>query len=339
MNLNSNYKYIFYTYCKIMKMKINREVFKMNEFKFDINNEVPMMTIKPISIPTPSNRGEELQVKVSMPSEGKHLPIILFAHGFGSSMHAYEPLTDFWASHGFVVIQGTHLDSRTIGLAQDDSRQPDIWRHRVEDLKSILDHLSYIEAQVPGLSGRLDKNRIATIGHSFGGQTAGNLLGLQVMDPDTKETTDLLDYRVKGGILLATAGEGGDNLTQFAKDHMPFLNPTFQYMTKPALVVVGDKDQSPLTHLGPEWMEDPYYLSPGKKSLLKLYDAEHSLGGIAGYEAKETTDENPQRIDLLQHTTWAYLRHILDIEHDSLETAQNIIKNDTNIADVFSKEE
>ena len=110
-------------------------------------------------------------------------------------------------------------------------------------------------------------------------------------------------------------------------------------MTKPALVVVGDKDQSPLTHLGPEWMEDPYYLSPGKKSLLKLYDAEHSLGGIAGYEAKETTDENPQRIDLLQHTTWAYLRHILDIEHDSWETAQNIIKNDTNIADVFSKEE
>ncbi|ETJ29754.1 hypothetical protein Q604_UNBC15723G0001, partial [human gut metagenome] len=36
---------------------------------------------------------------------------------------------------------------------------------------------------------------------------------------------------------------------------------------------------------------------------------------------------------------WAYLRHILDIEHDSWETAQNIIKNDTNIADVFSKEE
>lgn len=72
----------------------------MNEFKFDINNEVPMMTIKPISIPTPSNRGEELQVKVSMPSEGKHLPIILFAHGFGSSMQHMNHL----------LIFGHHMD-------------------------------------------------------------------------------------------------------------------------------------------------------------------------------------------------------------------------------------
>ena len=36
-------------------------------------------------------------------------------------------------------------------------------------------------------------------------------------------------------------------------------------MTKPALVVVGDKDQNPLTSIGPEWMEEPYYLSPGEK--------------------------------------------------------------------------
>ncbi|WP_154894963.1 alpha/beta hydrolase family protein [Staphylococcus pasteuri] len=311
----------------------------MNQLNFNINEAIPSMTIKPISLPTPTERGDELQVKVSMPSEGNNLPIILFAHGFGSSMHAYEPLTDFWASHGFVVIQPTFLDSRTLGMSQDDPRQSNLWRQRVEDVKTILDHLGYIETQVPGLSGRLDTSKIATVGHSFGGQTAGNLLGLQVIDPITKATTDYSDDRVKGGILLATAGEGGDKLTQFAKDNFSFLNPTFEHMTKPALVVVGDKDQNPLTSIGPEWMEEPYYLSPGEKSLLKLYEAEHSLGGIAGYEAKETTDENPERIDLLQHTTWAYLRSVLDIEHDSWNIAQQIITNNTDQADIQSKNE
>ena len=49
------------------------------------------------------------------------------------------------------------------------------------------------------------------MGHSFGGQTAGNLLGLQVFDPLTNSYTDYLDSRVKGGVLLATSGEGGIN--------------------------------------------------------------------------------------------------------------------------------
>ncbi len=71
-----------------------------------------------------------------------------------------------------------------------------------------------------------------------------------MIDPITKETIDYSDDRVKGGILLATAGEGGDKLTQFAKDNFSFLNPTFEHMTKPALVVVGDKDQNPLTSIG-----------------------------------------------------------------------------------------
>jgi predicted dienelactone hydrolase len=29
----------------------------------------------------------------------------VFSHGFGSSLDGYGPLADFWAAHGFVVIQ------------------------------------------------------------------------------------------------------------------------------------------------------------------------------------------------------------------------------------------
>lgn len=90
------------------------------------------------------------------------------------------------------------------------------------------------------------------------------------------------------------------------------MNPVFDHMTTPALVVMGDKDDLPLTVRGPEWTADPYHLSPGPKSLLTLFGAEHSLGGIPGYEAAETTDADPARLALLQDLTLAYLRSALD---------------------------
>jgi hypothetical protein len=74
-------------------------------------------------------------------------------------------------------------------------------------------------------------------------------------------------------------------------------------------VVAGDKDASAhLTVRGRDWHTDPYVLSPGPKTLLTLFDAEHGLGGISGYDVAETTDENPERVAAVQRLTWAYLR-------------------------------
>lgn len=285
------------------------------------------ITARPVVLPAP-DRGEDLQVSVSAPATGGALPVIVFSHGFGWSMDGYAPLADHWAAHGFAVVRPTHLDSRRLGLPADDPRTPRIWRLRVDDLKRVIDGLDALEAAVPGLAGRLDRDRVAVAGHSWGAQTASMLLGARVLDQGGVPGEDLSDSRVKAGVLLALTGRGGTDLSAFAAEHFPFMNPSFDGMTAPALIVAGDHDRSPLTTRGPDWFTDPYVLSPKDKTLLTLFGAEHSLGGVAGYEVAETTDESPERVALVQRLTTAYLRGVLHPDGTAWQEARSALEND-----------
>jgi predicted dienelactone hydrolase len=274
----------------------------------------PVLSFRPVTLPAPG-RAVDLRLRVSAPATGSELPVVLLSHGLGfsnhlSSLYGYAPLADFWAAHGFVVIQPTHLDSRTLDLAPDITGAPPHWRSRVEDMKRILDRLDAIEAAVPQLLGRVDRGKVAVAGHSMGGHTASLLLGARLTDTRDGKEVDLAEPRITAGVLLAAPGRGGDALTDSVAGTYPFLLTTdFSTMTAPALVVAGDKDASAhLTVRGPDWHADPYVLAPGPKSLLTLFDAEHGLGGISGYDVAETTDENPARVAAVQRLTWAYLR-------------------------------
>jgi dienelactone hydrolase len=273
----------------------------------------PIISVKPVVLPAPE-RGDDLQVRVSAPASGTGLPVLVLAHGFGKSMSSYDPLVDFWAGNGFVVIQPTFLDSRTLGITPADPRYPDIWRIRVQDVGHVLDELDRILAEVPGLGDRVDRDRIAVAGHSWGGQTAGMLLGARVVGADGQPGPDKTDARVKAGVLLATTGLGGDDLTPFAKENFSFMSPDFDRLTTPTLVVAGDHDQSALSTRGPDWFTDVHRHSPGARSLLTLFGGEHLLGGIHAYNATDTTDESPERVALIRWACWAYLRSALGID-------------------------
>jgi predicted dienelactone hydrolase len=292
-----------------------------------IHVPTPVVSVSPVVLSAPE-RGEDLHVRVSAPATGSQLPIIVFAHGFGSSLDGYAPLAQFWAARGFVVIQPTFLDSRTLALSPNDPRQPSIWKFRVDDVKCILDHLDVVEASVPELAGRVDRSSIAAAGHSFGAHTTGLLLGARVRHADGSLGEDMSDPRIKVGVLLCSAGQGG--LSPLATEHFPYLNQGFANMTTPALVVAGDKDDSPLSLRGPDWFTEAYTLSPGSKSLLTLFGAEHMLGGISGYRVTETTDENPERVAVVQRLTWAYLRSARRPEDPAWNTACTELKENPN---------
>ena len=266
----------------------------------------PVMSVAPITLKGAPDRGAELQVKVSAPVNGDDLSIIIFSHGNGQSFHGYGPLANHWAAQGFVVLQPTHLDARLLGLSEHDPRRSQLWRFREQDLLDVLDQIALVETSVPALRERLS-TRIAVAGHSWGGQTASMLLGATHPDPDDGSLVSRKDDRVTAGVLLAVPGRGGDDLSPFARRTFPFMDPDFSKMSPLTLVVAGDRDQGHLTTRGPDWWRDAYDLSPGPKALLTLFGGEHSLGGIPGYEARETTDERPERLSLVQQTTTEFL--------------------------------
>lgn len=278
-----------------------------------MNESTPVLSVAPVVLAAPG-RAVDLHVRVSAPVTGNALPIILLSHGHGysnhlSSLNGYAPLANYWAAHGFVVIQPTHLSSRTLShLNLDAPDAPLHWRSRAEDMTRILDQLDEIEAAVPQLHGRLDRTKVAVAGHSMGGHTASLLLGARLSHDGTE--VNLSEPRITAGVLLAAPGRGGDAVTEFVAQNYSFLLTTdFSQMSTPALVVAGDKDTSThLTVAGADWHTDPYHLAPGPKTLLTLFGAEHGLGGVAGYDVAETTDENPERVAAVQRLTWAYLR-------------------------------
>jgi pimeloyl-ACP methyl ester carboxylesterase len=221
------------------------------------------------------------------------------------------------------------LDASALGLRDRDLPDaPLFWHDRATDMHFILDHLEEIEADVPGLEGRLDRERIAAVGHSLGGATVALLLGMQVLDPNDSRDKDLSDQRVKAGVMIGGPGVG-DDLASWAREHYPVLQYNdFSRMTGTGLVIAGDEDRNPYFSDRLSYRWDAFTHSPaGNKTLLTFFGAEHIFGGISGYDAAETSDENPERVATLRALVWAYLRSQLYPGDDAWPAAVSALSN------------
>lgn len=286
-------------------------------------SQTPVIAFSPVVLQVPG-RYVDLEMKVTAPASGSNLPVILLSHGHGasnflSSYRGYGPLVDFFASHGFVVIQPTHQDSKTLTLDPSIPEAPLFWKSRAGDMKYILDHLDEIISTVPGLSGRVDKTRIAAVGHSMGGHTVAMLAGMEVTDPATGKIMNAAEPGLKARVLIGVSG-GPEGFNGAARQRYPILaEVNFKTMVLPTLIVNGDKDKNLMFSDVDDWRADAYYQSTGPKDLLTVFGAEHIFGGISGYDALETSDENPERVAFVCESILAYLQSALYPEDHSWE--------------------
>ena len=285
----------------------------------------PTLTVAytPIRLRMPGR--EPLELRLTAPSTGDALPIVILSHGFGPSNYipskdGYAPLAQFWAERGIAVIQPTHASSRSGGLDPDLPEGPFFWRERVEEMRAILDQLAEIERQSPAIAGRLDHSRIAVTGHSFGGHTCSLLLGGRV------QGEDFSDPRICAGILLATPGRGGADLKPEHAQRFPFFDVDFSAIELPTLVVCGAEDDPHFTPRGPEWHADVFHDAPGADALLTINGVGHGLGGIAGFDAKESEVEDPDALEATRRLTLAWLRRTFAIEQDSWMQSQTALQ-------------
>ena len=274
-----------------------------------------LVTYNPVLLADPS-QNKTLALRITLPASGKRLPIILFSHGAQYSKDDYQPLAEFWAAHGYVVIQPTHAESRSLALPKDDPRLKDVWRSRAADMRYVIDSLGALERMVPALKGRMDKNSILAAGHSFGGQTTSLLIGARVVEPGV-DSSGLFDDRIKAGLMMSPPGFGKG-----------FLNMSWDDIHRPMLLITGDDDLTKGVNDDWHYHADSYFKSPAgtekaPKCLAAMAGAKHYLGGILGTNRTEEVHPDPAVVQQIQDMSLAFFERSLGRRHDGFSSVMH----------------
>jgi predicted dienelactone hydrolase len=84
-------------------------------------------------------------------------------------------LTEHYASYGFIVLAPEHTE-------QFDFSWSDLWKASIDrprDIKRTLDFAEELTASGSDMAGLIDMERVAVVGHSYGGYTALAMAGAQ----------------------------------------------------------------------------------------------------------------------------------------------------------------
>ena len=265
--------FIFLALFVIQSCSVIPKNFTVKEPQYDIRTEEFSLEFQELN--------KQLPVRISYPVGKTRFPVIVFSHGNGSKGDMYKGFTDYWASHGYVVIQPTHMDSTSLGFKTKRDNMREMYQQmlqvtdtRRQDMSFIIDSLDLIETIVPDLEDKLDRTKLVAAGHSMGAATAMIVAGMTLLNPmdGYAETSDETRFKV----LLMISDPGTMAL-------MP--KEPWKGVRVPTLISTGTKDFS---DVGSTRINAPFKykipdsltrsLSPHHYVLIE--GADHYLGGL-----------------------------------------------------------
>ncbi len=171
--------------------------YELSEPQYEIKTDEFFLDFKKLN--------KQLPVRISYPVGQSRFPVIVFSHGNGSKGDMYKGFTDYWASHGYVVLQPTHVDSKSLGFVAERQNMRVMYQQmllvtdtRRQDMSFIVDSLDDIEEMFPDLENKLDENKLVAAGHSMGAATAMIVSGMTLVNPmdGYEETSDEDRFKV-----------------------------------------------------------------------------------------------------------------------------------------------
>lgn len=192
------------------------------------------------------------------PREGNGpFPVVILSHGAGGNRSAFDSLSAYLATLGHLCVTLTHDDTR-----------PSSRLERPADVSFALDVILGAAPPSPLLAGRVDRDRVGMVGHSFGAFTT-----LAIMGSTFREATlpgapyvNLADPRVRAGVPLSPQGPGILGLNEHSWDGI----------TRPVFTLRGTLDTSVETP-DPATRDLPYQLMPPRDKYHAILEgADHS---------------------------------------------------------------
>ena len=185
-----------------------------------------------------------IPVKVYLPTDlAEPAPVVFFSHGLGGSREGNVYLGEHWSAVGYVVVFVQHPGSdKSVwedaplfkrGQALKSGASAEQFFKRINDVKRVLDHLEDTETELGRLlEGKVNTERMAMAGHSFGAVTSQALMGQRF------ENFGVLSYIEERFDCFILMSPSQSTKLSDAK--------AFAGVKAPALCMTGTKDTSPI---------------------------------------------------------------------------------------------
>jgi len=220
-------------------------------------------------------------------------PLVVFSHGYLLNPEWYSELVEHYASKGFVVLAPEHVEVDWLLASAASFARP-------RDVSRTLDLAERLTADDGALAGLIDVDKVAVVGHSYGGYTALAVAGARfdlaafeercaALASDDPKTFLCAPFLGKAEEMAALAGladvpaglwpsQGDprvDAIVPMAGDAYLFNDAGLESIDVPMMAIGGTMDFGTPWDWGAELSYD--HVSSSEKSLVAFEGADHMI--------------------------------------------------------------